>query len=142
MRVKIQEPAKYSFKTQLIVRVSDLNYANHLSNDKILTYVHQARVEFFESLGFSEIDFAGVGTIMADAAIVFKSEGYLNDSLIIEVGVADVGHSSFDLIYKISKEDKRNLLALVKTAIVCFDYSNKKVCPIPNPVLLTFQQMV
>jgi YbgC/YbaW family acyl-CoA thioester hydrolase len=142
MRVKIQEPAKYSFKTQLIVRVSDLNYANHLSNDKILTYVHQARVEFFESLGFSEIDFAGVGTIMADAAIVFKSEGYLNDSLIIEVGVADVGHSSFDLIYKISKEDKGNLLALVKTAIVCFDYSNKKVCPIPNPVLLTFQQMV
>ena len=142
MRVKIQEPAKYSFKTQLIVRVSDLNYANHLSNDKILTYVHQARLEFFESLGFSEIDFAGVGTIMADAAIVFKSEGYLNDSLIIEIGVADVGHSSFDLIYKISKEDKRNLLALVKTAIVCFDYSNKKVCPIPNPVLLTFQQMV
>jgi acyl-CoA thioester hydrolase len=142
MRVKIQEPAIYSFKTQLIVRVSDLNYANHLSNDKILTYVHQARVEFFESLGFSEIDFAGVGTIMADAAIVFKSEGYLNDSLIIEVGVAEVGHSSFDLIYKISKEDKGNLLALVKTAIVCFDYSNKKVCPIPNPVLLTFQQMV
>ena len=142
MRVKIQEPAKYSFKTQLIVRVSDLNYANHLSNDKILTYVHQARVEFFESFGFSEIDFAGVGTIMADAAIVFKSEGYLNDSLIIEVGVADVGHSSFDLIYKISKVDKGNLLALVKTAIVCFDYSNKKVCPIPNPVLLTFQQMV
>ena len=140
MRVKIQEPAKYSFKTHLKVRVSDLNYANHLSNDKILTYVHQARAEFFESLGFSEMNFAGVGTIMADAAIVFKSEGHLNDSLLMEVGVNDLGHSSFDLVYKICKEENGNLLALVKTAIVCFDYSSKRVCPIPEPALLIFLQ--
>jgi acyl-CoA thioester hydrolase len=142
MRVKIQEPNKYCFKTQSIVRVSDLNYANHLSNDKILTYVHQARVEFFESIGFSEMNFSGVGTIMADAAIIFKSEGHLNDNLILEVGISDISHSGFDLVYKISKRDNETLLSLVKTAIVCFDYSIKKVCPIPDSALTVLNMLI
>jgi acyl-CoA thioester hydrolase len=132
MRIKIEEPEKYFFSTNTKIRVSDLNYGNHLSNDSVLSFVHQARVELFESWGFSEIDFGGSGVIMTDAAIVYQSEGHLNEEIRIDIGIRDLSRVGFDLCYRLVKVKTGTILAMVKTGIVCFDYSLKKVVSIPD----------
>ena len=63
-RLKIDIPDNFAFETQIPIRITDLNYGGHLGNDKYLTLIHEARVQFLEHYGFSEMDVDGVGIIM------------------------------------------------------------------------------
>ena len=66
--MKIEMPDKWAFSTEIEVRVTDLNYGNHLANQQFLAYAQEARVRFFATYGFTELDFGGVSLIQADAA--------------------------------------------------------------------------
>lgn len=133
-RVQIDLPEKFPFNTTIQVRITDLNYGNHLGNDSVLSIVHEARVRFLGYLGYTELDVAGVGIIMADAAIQYKSEAFYGDELHIAVGVRDITKASFDLIYKITSNGRD--IALVKTRLVCYDYTKKKIAVIPDSFLV------
>lgn len=134
-RIHLQFPKKILFSTQLTVRIGDLNYGNHLSNDAFLSYAHEARVQFLKHLGYAnELSVEEVGLIMGDAAIVFKQQAFLGDLIGIELGVSDLSRVSFDLHYRFFKEEngKRSEVALVKTGMICFDYAQtQKVVRIP-----------
>ena len=133
-RVKIDLPDSFSFSTVFAVRITDLNYGAHVGNDKVLSFVHEARVRYLQSLGFSELDLAGVGLIMADAALIFKNEMYYGDELLISIAAVEFSRVGFDLIYRIEKksDEKPQTVAVVKTAMICYDYGLKKVVPLPN----------
>jgi len=73
-RIKIELPGKFIFKTEITIRVSDLNYGGHLGNDSVLSICHEARLRFLKHLGYSELDVEGSGIIMSDAAIQYKGE--------------------------------------------------------------------
>ena len=72
-RIELNLPENFSFSTDVRVRVSDINYGNHLGNDALLSLVHEARLQFLQSRGFSELDIDGCGLILTDAVIVYKS---------------------------------------------------------------------
>jgi acyl-CoA thioesterase FadM len=137
-RIKLELPEKFHFSTDLYIRISDINYANHLGNDAILSLIHEARLRFLKSIGFSEMDIDGMGIIMADCAIVFKSEGFHGDRLIIEVSVQDFTRSGCDFIYKISNKKTGKEIARAKTGIVFYDYTQKKIVQVPKK----FKEMI
>jgi YbgC/YbaW family acyl-CoA thioester hydrolase len=136
-RIRIDLPEKFAFATELPVRVSDLNYGGHVGNDSILTLMQEARTLFYRSLGFeSEVKLAGtVGQIVADAAIVYKSESFLGDVLTIQIAVADITRYGFNLYYKVSNKATGKEVAQGKTGIVCFDYGKRKVAAIPDELI-------
>jgi len=134
-RIKISTPEKYIYTTSCSIRVTDLNYGNHLGNDKILALAHQARVNFFEAIGASEKDFFGSGIIMADSAIIYQSEGFLNNEIEIQIGICDVSRVGFDIVYQFYNLTTAKNLALVKTGLVCFNYSNSKIESVPQAFL-------
>lgn len=136
-RVKIDFPDSFLFTTLTKVRVGDLHYGNHLANDKLLAILHQARVEFFASLQQSELNFFGQGIIMSDSVINYKAQAFLHDELEISVGITDLSRVAFDIVYRVSKN--RTLVAEAKTGMVCFDYKNEKVCPVPTELLQLLQ---
>lgn len=43
-RIKLVLPEKFSFKTSIPVRISDLNYGNHLANHVYLEKIGRAHV--------------------------------------------------------------------------------------------------
>jgi len=96
-RVKIDLPEKFSFSTLLAVRITDLNYGGHVGNDRILALIHEARMQFFLHWGFRELDLAGVGSILSDAAIEFKNELFYGDILKASVTASNFSKVSFDL---------------------------------------------
>jgi acyl-CoA thioester hydrolase len=134
-RVKIDLPEIFSFSTPFAVRITDLNYGSHVGNDSVLSFLHEARVRYLNSLGYSELRMEGVSLIMADAALVFKNEIYYGDELIISVQTVEFSRAGFDLVYKIEKKsgDKLQIVATAKTALVCYDYEKKKVTALPEP---------
>jgi YbgC/YbaW family acyl-CoA thioester hydrolase len=133
-RIEIHLPEKFIFKTEIPVRVSDLNYGNHVGNDSILTLMQEARTLFYRSMGFeSEVKLEGnVGQIVSDAAIVYKAESFLGDVLTIEIGIGDHNKYGFDLFYRITKGADHKEVARGKTGIVCFDYEKRKIATVPE----------
>jgi acyl-CoA thioester hydrolase len=134
MRVKIEEPKDYIFRTTYKIVVSDLNYGNHLSNEKLLTIAHEARMQFLHTKGWTEMDLAGVSLIQGDAAVIYQSEGFYGDELEVSLGIDEMSRVSFDLVYKIHNITTNKALALVKTGMVCYDYDSKKVMTLPEEI--------
>ena len=134
-RIKIAIPEQFSFSCQIPIRISDINYGGHVGNDTILTIVHEARMQFLKSLDFTEMDFGGKGMIMADAAIEFKNELFYGETIITSVAVTEISKISFELIYKLEKEKDRKIVAIAKTAMICYDYTVKKIIAIPEVAL-------
>ncbi|MFZ4797147.1 MAG: acyl-CoA thioesterase [Bacteroidia bacterium] len=131
-RIKLDLPDVFVFSTSVKVRVSDLNYGNHLSNDVYLAYLHEARLQFFKSMDYSEMNLAGSAVIMGDSVIVYKAECFYGDEIKIEVMASNFSKRSFDLFYKMSKtNDNELLVAEAKTGMVCYDYLNKKTMNVP-----------
>lgn len=135
-RIKVDLPEHFAFSTTIPVRITDLNYGNHVGNDTILSMIHEARVQYLQQLGYGELNLAGVGVIMSDVAIEFKSELFYGDEVIASVAAADLSKISFDLYYKLEKRSgyTMQLVAIAKTGMVCYDYSKKKVAAIPSEV--------
>lgn len=131
-RIKIEMPEKYQFCTEIAVRIGDVNYGGHVGNDSILAMVHEGRVRFLQSMGFSEMDVAGAGIIMADSAIVYKSESFYGDVIQLEVVADDFNRFGCDIYYRLSNKETGADIAHAKTGIVFFDYENRKMLRVPE----------
>lgn len=113
------------------VRISDINYGNHLGNDALVSILHEARVQWLRSLNFTELNIDGVGLIMSELAVQFKSEIFYGDTISITILADKPSPVGFDLYY--SLRNRENILvALAKTGMICFDYEKKKVAAIPG----------
>jgi acyl-CoA thioester hydrolase len=142
------------------VRVGDINYGNHMGNDKSLLIFHDARLKFLESLGFSEKNIGGPGIIMRDAHVSFRKEVYLHDELTVDVGIENVSNSSFEMIYTVRRiglqsavggqrssvgsqqsavgdlqQDEGEVVFTGSTGLVAFDYESKRPVRLPEEFL-------
>src|SRR5688500_9538272 len=133
-RIKIELPAHFGFTASPAVRITDINYGNHVGNDSILSLLHEARMQYLQHYGFSEMNFAGVGMIMRDVMIEFKKEIFYGDQLLIGVAADGFTNVSFDLYYRVEKknDEKALLLVAARTGMVCYDYSRNKIVAVPE----------
>lgn len=131
-RIKIQLPDNFGFYTVIPVRITDLNYGNHVGNDSILSLIHEARVQFLAHHGLAELEFEGVSLIMSDVGIEYKAELQYGAAVKIYVAAENLLRVSFDLYYKLVNEANGIVIATAKTGMVCFDYDQKKIVALPE----------
>ena len=133
-RIKLTLPQVFHFSTEMVIRITDLNYGGHVGNDVFLSLVHEARQQYLLSLGYQELSFAGTGLIMADVAIEYKKELNYSDKVRIEVAAADLDKLGFDLYYKLDVYTAEGWItaAKAKTGMICYDYDAKKKVSIPE----------
>jgi YbgC/YbaW family acyl-CoA thioester hydrolase len=141
-RIKLDMPAQFAFSCQISVRITDINYGGHVGNDVFLSLMHEARVQYLQSLGMSELNLAGAGLIMTDVALEYKAELFYGDVVTVQVKAADFTAISFDLLYKAEtlRHDKNILVAIAKTGMLCFDYEKRKPVSIPELALTKLKQ--
>jgi acyl-CoA thioester hydrolase len=130
MRIQLHLPEAFPFSTTIPVRITDLNYGAHVGNDAILAMMHEVRVQFLRSLGYSELNMEGAGLIMADSAIVYKGESFYGDVLTVQVAPADLNKYGFDLMYLFKNQECKEI-AQAKTGMLCFNYETRKLMSLP-----------
>lgn len=132
-RIKLVLPEVFIFSTEMKIRVTDLNYGGHVGNDRFLALLQEARMEFLAFYGYSELNVEGVGLIMRDAAIEFKKELHYNQNIQIDVAITGIDAMGFDLYYKIhiKNNNELTLAATAKTGMLCYNYQEKKLSPVP-----------
>ena len=131
-RVTIDLPKQFPFATDIPVRISDINYNNHLGHDSIITMIHEARVRFLNSYGFTELDIDGFGLVMTDLVVLYKSEVFYGEILTIEVTIRDFTKYGFDFVYHIANKETGTEVARAKTGVLIFDYAKRKVVAVPE----------
>jgi len=131
-RIHIQLPEQFTFATDLTLYQSHLNYGGHLDNALLLTLVSEARVRFFKALGYTELDVEGVGILVADAALQYRSEAFHGEVMVVQMAATDLGPKGFDLVWRMTEQVSQREVARGKTGIVFFDYSSRKVAPMPS----------
>jgi acyl-CoA thioester hydrolase len=129
-RIKITPSGKTVGKVQIAIRITDINYGNHLGNDALVSILHEARVQWLQSLHYGELNIEGIGLIMSDLAVEYKREGLYGDILDITISAAEVSRVGFELYYSVSNQ-RNEIIAIARTGMVCYDYGNKKVAAIP-----------
>ena len=87
-RVKVTPPDQFLFSMERRIGISDVNYAKHLDSIAMVKILHEARLQFLASLGFAEGNIFGLGMVVTDLAVEYRSESFANDMLVIDVGVA------------------------------------------------------
>jgi acyl-CoA thioester hydrolase len=139
-KTKLILPEHFSFVTEIPVRITDLNYGGHVGNDSVLSLIHEIRVQFLWSHGYTELDLAGVGLIMADVSIEFKSELFYGDPLRASVAASEFSRVGFELYYKLEKRTNEKWIAVsfARTAMICYDYTLKKIVSVPKEVCTKF----
>jgi len=133
-RVKLQLPPTPVFSTMIPVRITDVNYGNHVGNDSLVAILHEARMQWLKSLGYTELDIEGIGVIMSDLVVEYKNESFYGDELRIQLFVGDISSVSFELYYHVHNS-AGDEIAKAKTGMVCFNYDLKKVAPVPAAFL-------
>lgn len=136
-RLKIELPEKFPFTTEIPVRITDLNYGNHVGNDAILSIIHEARMQFLKHFGYTEMEFGGAGMIMSEVEISFRNELYYGEIVIVSVAAGQLTRIGFDLLYRLEKINagQKVLVAAARTGMVCYDYKLKKITNLPGEVV-------
>jgi acyl-CoA thioester hydrolase len=132
-RVKLKFPNnKALFEASIPVRISEINYGNHLGNDSVLSIIHESRMQWLRQAGYNELNIGGIGLIMADVMISYKAEAFYGDVLIVKIYADEITDRSFDLMYHIStaRDGVEKDIAHAKTGMVCYDYKERKIAVI------------
>jgi acyl-CoA thioester hydrolase len=133
-RIKLEVPSTLLSVIKIPLRISDINYGNHLGNDSFISITHEARVQWLRLHNFTELNIDGAGLILADLAIEFKAEGFYGDIVTVEICVGEITKIGFELYYSLKTErnNKPVLLGVAKTGIICYNYTEKRVCSLPG----------
>ena len=121
----------YKFSFPIHIRISDINYGNHVSYAFYLLYFQDARIAYLNNLGFSELNIGdGKGIIVSEVDCKYKRELLLGDEIDVKCKVSSMRSKGFEMEYLI--ERKGETCALGKIVILCFDYDNKKISALPE----------
>ena len=139
-RIKLEIPERIIGTFLIPVRIADINYGNHVGNDAFVSIIHEARLQWLQQYGYTELKIEGIGLIMSDLVIEFKNESFYGDVVEVKIGTGEISRVSFALYYQlIAKRNTENiLLANAKTGMVCYDYDAKKVTAIPEKLKTIF----
>ncbi len=124
------------FSTTLTVRVGDINYGGHLGHDRLITLLHQARLDFLKHFAADELNCFGVGLIMQRLQVDFRGEAFLGDELTVAMHVGQCRPSRFTLHYQVDCENRP--IARAETTMVAFDYESRRAVALPDALMAAF----
>jgi len=131
-RVKIDAPEQFIYSMERTVGISDVNYARHMDSVSMIKVIHEARLQFLASLGFTEANVYGLGIVVTDLAIDFRSESFANDLLIVDVGVSKFNKYGFDIGFQVTNSALEAVVCNAKMGVVFFDFDKHKLAEVPR----------
>lgn len=134
-RIRFQLPAQFRFSTDIQIYISHVNQGGHLDNAQLLTLVSEARVRFFQSLGYRESTVAGHSIVVGDIVAQYKSEGFHGETMRVSMTPDDFNPYGFDLVYRMDDVASGREVARGKIGIVFIDRPSRKVAVIPPEFL-------
>ncbi len=125
---------KNFFETEYKVIVSDINYGDHMGNERALIIFQQTRMEWLNSIGYDEADIEGKGLIQLESHVYYLKEVFMGEKLLCRITGVEPERITFNIEYEIIKENNETAVKGT-TKMAVFDYEKKKIARIPKEFL-------
>ena len=115
--------------------------ATTFDNAQLISLVSEARVRYFKSMGYSELDVEGVGIVSRcrrGGAISF--EAFHGETLRVDMTANDFNKYGCDLVWRLSDQASGREVARGKHGIIFFDYTARKATSVPLAFVAKAQQ--
>jgi acyl-CoA thioester hydrolase len=119
-RIKLIFPEHIIHTLTIPVRITDINYGNHLGNDALVSILHEARVNWLSSLNYTELNIEDKSIIMNELVVNYLKEMFYGDVIQIELSVGDITALGFEVYYRMSvnKNGENLISAIAKTGLI------------------------
>ncbi len=133
---------KQQHKTFIQVRFKDIDALGHVNNANHLSYIENARVEYFKDVVGSNINWASTGIILARVTIDYRQPILLTDQVFVYTSVIRVGSKSFTIKNVIVKVEGTEEVTLAETeaVMVCFNYTLNQTIQVPDAWRAAFEK--
>lgn len=120
------------FSIKYKIKDEDINYGGHVGNERALLFFQMVRINFFESLGFSELNIGdNIGVIQRNSFVEYNKELFLDDEITIQITDIQLEKNKFNIYYEVYNQE--NKLAINgSTLLLPFSYTEKKLKRIPS----------
>lgn len=115
------------------LRWRDLDAFNHVNNATFMTYLEEARIRWFESLGEDWVTDA-TAPLLAAVQMNYRSPIPYPGSIVVELTADRVGTSSVTLGHRITGADGVTLHADGHVVMVWIDRGSGRPVPLPDAV--------
>jgi acyl-CoA thioester hydrolase len=128
-------PLVWPVSRRFEVTYHDVDALNHLNHAVYYHYMETLRCDYYLAL-LGRLDPRSLDIILAEATCRFLAPAYYRTVMVGEVAPAHpLGRTSFTLLYRfLEPDDRSQVYARGRTAIVCFDYATNAKKPIEPAV--------
>ncbi|MFB6359833.1 MAG: acyl-CoA thioesterase [Halobacteriales archaeon] len=118
------------YRTEIAVRLRDLDPMGHVNNAVYATYFEEAREDYFaDVLGKGRL--ADLNTVTVTQRIDYREPIPADrDAVVVRAGVVDIGEKSLDLHYEIRLDG--TTAATAETVQVVYDTNSEETRPVPS----------
>lgn len=124
----------YKHELPIQIRFNDIDKLNHLNNACYLTFFELGRVNYFNKILKSSVNFDEQGFVLAHTEINHLLPIYLNDEVYCYTKVIRLGSKSLTVKNAIAKKQNNKLIICAEGTgvLVAMDYKNKVSILIPE----------
>ena len=126
---------KFLYKHRINVRIDDINFGKHLDTSKFSSLMHDARANFLKSHNLSEENCFGVGLIVLNLQIQYRSQCYFADNLELNVYLDNIKHKQITFLKEIYNKTTGKLAATGTILMGFFDLDKQKLTAAPQQFL-------
>ncbi len=131
-RIHFELPEHFTFCTELQVYIGHVNQGGHLDHAQLLTLVSEARVRFFQALGYLEANIEGLAVVVGDIVAQYRSEAFHGETLRVQMLADDFNPYGFDLVFSMTEKTSQREVARGKVGVVFVDPEHKRVALLPQ----------
>jgi acyl-CoA thioester hydrolase len=131
-RIDITLPEQFAFSTEIALNEGHINYRGHLDNVLLLLVVSETRQRFFASIGQGDLESGGIGIVIADAAVQYRSEAFQGETMLVQMTAGEFTSKGCDLPWRMTEKDSGREVARGKIGIVFFDYATRSAVLVPE----------
>jgi len=121
------------FRMQIALRWRDLDAFNHVNNSNFMTYLEEARIRWFESLGEEWVT-ETMAPLLAAVQMNYRVPIPYPAEVIVELFADRVGNSSVTIGHAIASADGATLYADGHVVMVWVERASGRPTPLPDAV--------
>ena len=119
------------------IKQEDLNYGNHVGNERALLFFQWARESFLRQNNLSETNIGdGSGFIQVEATVQYKKQLFLEQK--IEVRITKIEIKGLKIIFEHEIYSGGDLARTGTATVLAYNYEEQKVKKVPT----TFKEIV
>ena len=112
------------------IKQEDLNYGNHVGNERALLFFQWARESFLRQNNLSETNIGdGSGFIQVEATIQYKKQLFLDQK--IEVRITKIEIKGLKIIFEYEIYSGKDLAITGTATVLAYSYEEQKIKKIP-----------